>query len=196
MQHWDYGWNAPYFITICTQHRTCYFGEIINEEMRLSVLGEIAYQCWMEIPLHFPHIHLGAFVVMPNHVHGVIVIDKPNNGANTINNNGVINTDGTTIMVETGHALSLQTTTSSQHNQLNNSIGKNRFQNIGKNSLSSIIGSYKSAVAKNAHRMGFNFVWQTRFHEHVIRNHESFVRIEQYIIENPAKWDDDQSIDL
>lgn len=256
MQHWDYSWNAPYFITICTQHRTCYFGKIFNGEMILSELGKIALQCWIEIPLHFPHIHLGAFVVMPNHVHGVVIIDKPNDGRNdifdkhsvticereiienkkinddgnningyatnnneiTINNNDgeniinnrktIINNDGETIiinnretiinnnretiMVETGHALSLQATTSSQHNQLNNSIGKNRFQNIGKNSLSSIIGSYKSAVTKNARIIDPNFAWQTRFHEHIIRNHQSFVRIGQYIIENPAKWNNDQ----
>ena len=72
MQNWDYGWNAPYFITICTQNRACYFGEIVDGKMELSELGKIAHQYWLEIPTHFPFVHLGAFVVMPNMCMGLL----------------------------------------------------------------------------------------------------------------------------
>ena len=74
---WDYGWNGAYFITICTHNRIHYFGEVENGKMNLSSLGEAAEKCWYEIPLHFPFVRLGSFVVMPDHVHGIIIIDKP-----------------------------------------------------------------------------------------------------------------------
>jgi putative transposase len=74
LQNWDYGWNASYFLTICTQNRQCFFGDITNAEMELSEIGEIAHKYWNEIPAHFPFVKLDAFVVMPNHVHGIIII--------------------------------------------------------------------------------------------------------------------------
>ncbi|RIK48114.1 MAG: hypothetical protein DCC57_13675, partial [Chloroflexi bacterium] len=74
---WDYGRNAAYFVTICTQGRAHHFGQIANRAMTLSPLGQAAWDCWSQIPDHFPFVRLGAFVVMPNHVHGIIVIDKP-----------------------------------------------------------------------------------------------------------------------
>lgn len=92
LQNWDYGSNAMYFVTICTAHREYYFGNIINVEtpesgvstttptMELSEIGEMAYRFWTEIPNHFPFVELGEFVVMPNHVHGIIIINKPNGG--------------------------------------------------------------------------------------------------------------------
>ena len=82
LQSWDYGWNASYFITICTANRERYFGEIVagldNEQpaMQLSEVGIIAKRCWLEIPTHFPFVVLNAFVVMPNHVHGIIIINR------------------------------------------------------------------------------------------------------------------------
>ncbi|HQN84508.1 MAG TPA: hypothetical protein PL079_08950, partial [Tenuifilaceae bacterium] len=71
-------------------------------------------------------------------------------------------------------------------------IGQQRFQNIGKNSISSIIGSYKSAVTKHAHRLGFEFGWQTRFHDHIIRDDASFQTITHYILNNPTNWQEDK----
>src|SRR3990172_4544079 len=72
---WDYSSNAAYFITICVANRAHDFGEIVDGEMNLSPLGQSAQDCWDEIPMHFPFVELGAFVVMPNHVHGVVIIN-------------------------------------------------------------------------------------------------------------------------
>ncbi len=118
--------------------------------------------------------------------------------------------------VETGHALSLhhhhhhhhqpphhhQQPPSPQHqpqssqpfvkSQSQKTIGQQRFQNIGKNSISSIIGSYKSAVTKHANRLGFDFGWQPRYYDHIIRNGAEFQRIQQYITNNPEKWYNDK----
>lgn len=80
LQNWDYGWNAAYFITICTQNRECDFGKIVDDQMILSEIGAIVQYYWNLIPTHFLFVELGEFVVMPNHVHGIIRINKPDDG--------------------------------------------------------------------------------------------------------------------
>ena len=70
---WDYGWNAAYYVTICTGRRVACFGKIENGQMALSVIGKMADQYWREIPNHFPFVILDAYVIMPNHVHGIII---------------------------------------------------------------------------------------------------------------------------
>jgi putative transposase len=74
---WDYAANGAYFVTICTFRRTHDFGEIAGGEMILTPSGQAAAQCWTDMPIHFPFVVVNAFVVMPNHVHGIILIDKP-----------------------------------------------------------------------------------------------------------------------
>ena len=75
LQTWDYSNNGAYFITICTQNRHHFFGKIQNQEMQLSEIGKLAEQFWLEIPNHFPFVELGNFVVMPNHVHGILIMN-------------------------------------------------------------------------------------------------------------------------
>ncbi len=159
-QWWDYGWNGAYFITICTQGRVHHFGHIENKKMILSPTGTIADIFWKQIPNHFPFVELGAFVVMPNHVHGILVLDKSGDGSGP---------------VDTGHALYLPP-------------GQSRRGNQGKKTVSSIIGSYKSAVTKQANRLGLPNGWQSRFHDHIIRNDAQYQRISNYIICNPENW--------
>jgi len=84
LQNWDYGSNALYFITICTKNRNHYFGKIQHDnnngldrnKLILSDMGLLAEKYWAEIPDHFPFINLDSFVIMPNHVHGILRIDK------------------------------------------------------------------------------------------------------------------------
>lgn len=77
LKGYDYSREGLYFITICCQNRAHYFGEIINEEMQLNEIGEIAQKCWRDIPNHFKNVLLHTFVVMPNHIHGIIEIVTP-----------------------------------------------------------------------------------------------------------------------
>ena len=167
LRGWDYGWNAPYFITLCTQNREYYFGDIKDGKMKLSEIGKMAEKYWDEIPEHFPFVKLDAFVVMPNHIHGIIIIDKIDDGRN----------------VETQNFASLQSSTSSP--------SKNKFGPQSKN-LASIIRGYKIGVTKNARQINAGFAWQSRFHDHIIRNEKSFQTIKNYIINNPLKWDTDK----
>jgi putative transposase len=169
LQTWDYANNGVYFITICTQNRHHFFVHIQNQEMQLSEIGKFAEQYWYEIPNHFPMVELGNFVVMPNHVHGILIIDKMNDEP----------------FVETRHCLVSTIKT-------NTIIGSSRFQNQGKNTISSIVGSYKSIVTKMSRQINPNFAWQSRFHDHIIRNSKSFENIQNYIEQNPLKWDDDR----
>ncbi|MCC8146630.1 MAG: hypothetical protein LIO93_09385 [Bacteroidales bacterium] len=144
---WDYGQNGLYFVTICTHERECCLGEIIAGEMILSDIGKIAYDCWVEIPEHFPFVKPDAFVVMPNHVHGIVIIDK----------------EDPTPFVE------------------------NEFRPQSQN-LSSIIRGYKTGVSVKARRINPDFKWQTRYHDHIIRNDNSYAKIVNYIENNPILW--------
>ncbi|PIE48412.1 MAG: transposase [Flavobacteriales bacterium] len=165
LPHWDYRWAGAYFITICTKNREHYFGEIVNGQMQFSNTGIIADLLWYQIPYHTQNADLGAFVVMPNHIHGILIInDHP---------------------VDALHAT---------HPQSSGSTKKN--ENMAKispkpNSVSTIIRSYKSAVTKHAHRLGFEFQWQSRFYDHIIRDEQSFQRISDYILNNPQCWNED-----
>ena len=193
LQNWDYGNNGAYFITICTKNREHFFGEIVDTgsetEMQLNEIGKLAEQFWVEIPIHFPFIELGNFVVMPNHIHGILIIDKPDN--ETGNDNANVDS------VETRHCLvSTNANDTNDTNGANDAnkqtIGQMRFQNQGKNTISSIVGSYKSVVTKNAHLIDSGFAWQSRFHDHIIRDAGSFERIQNYIENNPLNWKDDK----
>ncbi|MEI9945145.1 MAG: transposase [Chitinophagaceae bacterium] len=174
LSSWDYCSNVGYFITICTANREHYFGQIINGIIQLSEQGSMADHCWSQIPNHFSFAVLGEWVIMPNHIHGIIVINKPRN-------------DNDLPGVETGHALSLQTSDDSQPQKPHP-----RFRNPGKNSISSMVGSFKSAVTKYCNENKLPFGWQTRFHDHIIRDNDEFERIKHYIINNPASWEKDK----
>jgi putative transposase len=199
LQNWDYSNEGAYFITICTQNRTHFFGEITNGIMTLSNVGVIADLMWFEIKNHAKVVELGEFIVMPNHIHGILILkdmDNINNNDDTTEVMNDKNGDGDDIGdVETRHALSLPP--SPLPPPLSPSlpppnIGATRFQNQGKNSVSSIIGSYKSAVTKHANRLSFEFGWQDRFHDHIIRDARSFETIQNYIANNPSKWMEDK----
>src|SRR5690606_19768358 len=176
---WDYGWAAPYFITICTQNRDNYFGEVINGSMRLSQAGVLADVLWHQIPHHAQNVELGAFVVMPNHIHGILILDGDGGGGGGGGRDKA-------CLVSTG------VTGDSAIPDPPLSPSEKRFRNPGKNTVSSIIGGYKSAVTKHANRLGIAMAWQPRFHDHIIHNDAEYQRINDYIESNPQNWDKDK----
>ncbi|RMF88756.1 MAG: transposase [Nitrospinota bacterium] len=74
LPEYDYSRPGAYFVTICTQDRVCLFGQVMDGRMRLNEYGDIVRACWLAIPDHFPRTTLDEFIIMPNHVHGIIVI--------------------------------------------------------------------------------------------------------------------------
>ena len=176
LKNWNYANNSWYFVTICTKDALCYFGKIINNQINLSEIGKIAQKFWLEIPQHFKDIYLDQYVIMPNHIHGIIIIDHPNCNIDKISN-----------QPRRGVACNASTYNDELSNVMSEISPK-------KGSLSSIIRSYKSAVThwcrKNNHDY---FAWQPRFYEHIIRDDNSLDNIRNYIKNNPLKWEEDQN---
>jgi hypothetical protein len=83
LKGYDYTRAGAYFITIVTQNRACLFGAVVEGRMRLNPLGQIVQECWLAIPDHFPHALLDEFVIMPNHLHGIIVLQEMENSVGT-----------------------------------------------------------------------------------------------------------------
>lgn len=152
--------------------------------MQLNDIGKIAEQYWGEISNHFSYIQLGNFVVMPNHVHGILIIDKPN----SVDGNG----NTVVALVET-----LQCNVSTNATNATTATNANKNEQMAKISpksgtISTIVRSYKSAVSKNAHLIHTDFEWQPRFHDHIIRDARSFETIQNYIANNPLNWQKDK----
>ncbi len=175
-KNYDYAQNGFYFVTICAKNREIFFGEIDllvgRVKMKLSDMGLIAEKFWREIPEHFPFVRLDEFVIMPNHIHGIIEIVKENN-------------EGTgQPLVGTGQCPV----------PTEGMVGS-RFGHVTPKSLSIIIGSYKSIVTKTIKLQISNlfFAWQPRFHDRIIRNDDELNKIRQYIFSNPAKWERDRN---
>jgi len=131
---------------------------------------------------------------MPNHVDGILFLDP--SGSSSAENRE----EQTADQVETGpsyalgfvrvkRALSLD---KSKNEKIGSIPGSKRFQNIGKNTLSSIVGAYKSAVTKHANRLGLEHAWQPKFYDRIIRSERELHRTAAYIESNPAKWEEDE----
>jgi putative transposase len=173
---WDYSDDGKYFITICTKDREFYFGEIAGGKMHYSDIGKIANQYWVEIPDHFPFITLDEFVVMPNHIHGILIINKNNTVVDTLH-----------CSVSTTNRRS-RTPIGETPNPIMSAISPKR------GSLGSVIRSFKSACTTtiNEQYPESRFRWLPRFHDSIIRDDQSLQRIRQYIKNNPSNWKDDE----
>lgn len=169
---WDYRWTGSYFITICAGKRQHFFGNVENGEMQLNDMGKMAWDFWMAIPCHFPFITLDAFVVMPNHIHGILIL---NNREETLHSN-VSSDCSISDLNQKNVILGNQT--------LHSNVSTDRkMSEISpkEGSISTVLRSYKSAVTKENHKIHADFEWQERFHDHIIRDQESFDKIQNYI---------------
>jgi putative transposase len=175
LKSWDYSNDGWYFVTICTKNRMHFFGEVVNDEMQLSEIGKVAVDEWVKTSQIRPDVTIDSFVVMPNHVHAVVVIQRQQSNS----------------PVETRCIASLQETTfvppSAAHKPSPATV--NQFGPLKKGSLQSIVRGYKSAVTtwckKNNHA---EFGWQERYWDHIIRSEESLINTRQYLINNPLQW--------
>ncbi len=172
-----------------------YFGEVSNEKMVLNGIGEVVEKCWLEIPKHFPFVKLGEFVIMPNHMHGILIVQKTD--AETEVSPSISAEKPYSSSVETLCEGSVETlhATSLHGNEMPHSGKNKKMATISpkKGSLGSIIRSYKSAVTTAIRKTGDNaFAWQPRYYDHIIRDRADYKRIEKYIINNPKNWESDR----
>jgi REP element-mobilizing transposase RayT len=196
LKGYDYSQAGAYFITICCEDKECRFGKIENDEMVLNEFGTIAYNEWNKLAERFLNFELDVFQIMPNHMHGIIVLV----GAGFTpaqNNAGFTEDENAGFPVPNTRA----------------GVNPARTGTIG-----DIIGAYKSLVANeclkifksngaevNPKGSGLNpkwagvnpaptmeKLWQRNYYEHIIRNEQSFQTISNYIVSNPSKWKDDK----
>ncbi len=174
LKGFDYAEAGLYFITVCCHGRACSFGNIENDEMILNEFGRIAHNEWLKTTAIRSNVELHDFVIMPNHIHGIIqIIHTPRRGVlntptlNTHENQGVCNT-----LMQQGVC---------------NTPLRSPSQTIG-----AIIRGYKSSVTKQLNLIGFTGqLWQRNYYEHIIRNNRSYLHISKYIFDNPKNWQDD-----
>lgn len=170
LKGYDYSKSGIYYITICCQGRECRFGEIVNNEMVINEYGKIANDEWEKLPQQFQYFELNVFQIMPNHMHGIIVL--------------MDNTVGATPAVAPNNTIA----------EIPNWTGVNPVPT----SLGNIVGAYKSLVANKCLEIfktkneTMGKLWQRNYYEHIIRNEESYHRIAEYILNNPANWQQDK----
>ena len=176
--------------------------------MEFSPTGVIADILWHEIPHHASYVQLGNFVVMPNHIHGILILNNPDIPKENISEGNIEegrigdrldpknDSPGNHLdaPVQTLHATSQEHLQKHLQDYPQPPTKNPQMAKISpkSNSISTIIRSYKSATTKHAHRLGFDFEWQTRFYDIIIRNEISFQNISNYIKNNPAKWKEDK----
>ncbi|MBI9051887.1 MAG: transposase [Anaerolineaceae bacterium] len=160
LKRYDYTDPGYYFITICTHQRRMLFGNIENEAIHMNELGEIAQEKWREISNHFENVNLDYFVVMPNHIHGIIqIIDSQS--------------------VETRHASSLQ---NMDIKPISGVKPKSLCAIIGSYKAAVSRQINRSSIPSDTP------IWQRGFYDHIIRNESSLIKLRQYIENNPLQW--------
>ena len=190
LQGYDYSQRGAYFITLCTHNDKRLFGDFVGANhhspclsnspssvLTLNDAGLAVNRCWLEIPDHFPFVELDAFVIMPNHVHGILSIGTKDclpvraNGAN----------DDSPLRDEASHTLRApydrtSHTVRTPHDGTSNTIG-------------SVVRGFKIGVTKwfRENRPEIHEVWQRNFYEHVIRNDDDLNEVRLYIANNPVR---------
>lgn len=188
LRGYDYSQPGGYFVTICTQDHACLFGDVTGGQMQLNAAGQMVLAEWTALAERFPTIQLDAFVVMPNHVHGVIlIVARPPVGAGLVPARNVPN--GIGPIPEIGHPQGVP---------LRND--PTRLMAAPVFSLADIVRVFKSrttvAYKQGIERFdGATFcgrLWQRNYFEHIIRNDNDMDRIREYIATNPLRWDCDR----
>ncbi|MEJ7684428.1 MAG: transposase [Segetibacter sp.] len=194
-------------MTICCQDRKCRFGKIVAGEMVLNDFGIIAYDQWLTLTERFTTIELDVFQIMPNHMHGIIIINESTVGATLavapdVQNNHN-NRAGTSpeYAVATDDVNDLDIKAGAGHVVAGKEAGASPAPTVANETnatIGGIVGAYKSLVA-NACLNLFKIknetmgkLWQRNYYEHIIRNEKSYQTISDYIVNNPDKWIDDK----
>ena len=171
LQGFDYAQTGTYFVTVCTQNRECLFGEVVNGVMMLNDAGEMVRSVWDELSRHYPGINVDGFVVMPNHIHGIVVLNTVGAGPRACPDDGrACHDDGqpqgvapTMSLPDVVHRFKSLTTT-----------------------------RYRHGIDRQGWRPFPGRLWQRNYYEHIIRDEAELNRIRRYIIDNPVQWETDR----
>jgi putative transposase len=178
---YDYSSSGVYFVSINIKDRKPVFGKFDNGKIMLSAAGKIADTCWKDIPLHFRNVQTGDYIIMPEHLHGLIILNAPDHLEKTrqdlIKQNRIENQN-----IKSGNesiiALTAEQRLSKKMSELSAKPG----------SLGVVIRSFKSAASKLIHEFDTSFAWQNGYYDHIVRTYSELLRIQDYIISNPINY--------
>jgi len=158
LRSYDYSQAGAYFITLCTQKRECLFGAVVDDGMRLNDVGRMVQNVWGALPGYYPRVELDSFVVMPNHIHGIIML----------------------------HDVGAQFIAPNNDQGAANPGAMNRAPTIG-GIIRAFKARCTHSINQLRSVQGVS-LWQRNYYEHVIRNEPSLQKIREYITNNPAQW--------
>ena len=175
LKGYDYTSEGAYFVTIVAQGREQFFGEVVDSEMLLNEAGQMIIKWWNELDNKFPNVILGAFVVMPNHIHCIIIIEK-NVGADLR-----VCPEDKNMSQQMGEPLCspLQTTNVSLFQIVQ------WFKTMTTN-------EYIHGVKQSNWKPFKGRIWQRNYYEHIIRNEKELHQKTDFILDNPSRWEGDQ----
>lgn len=214
LKGYDYTQPGSYFVTICTQDRAFLFGEVVDGEMRLNDAGAMVQSVWEEMPAFYPGVLTDAFVVMPNHIHGIVILvgaapcGRPDNSAPCgHHDSGQAQGPAPTMWQPRGvgqpRGVAPTTSLVGTDPDFGQARGVGQAQGIGQAqgpaptlSLADVVHRFKTLTTKRyadgVKRYGWppfpGRLWQRNYYEHIIRNEQALNRIRQYIAGNPARW--------
>lgn len=196
LEGFDYSSPGAYFVTAVTKDRIPYFGRIVDGKIELSEIGEIVADEWRKTALIRKNVQLDEWVVMPDHLHGILIIrdmtdgDRDDVGIGVGVDNDVDDVDD----VETNRRfVSTNTTPITPVTPPATEYTKpspSRMPRGNKpNSIGAIMAQFKSVCTKRIHRAGMpEFGWHPRYHDRIIRDDMEWAHIRKYIIDNPSNW--------
>jgi REP element-mobilizing transposase RayT len=159
LRGFDYRQSFAYFVTICTRDRQCVFGTVANDAVSLTRRGMIARDCWLDIPNHHPHVELDEFIIMPNHVHGILLFVGDAPGMSS-----VVATPASRPSLATGP----------ERGSLGAVIGS--FKSAVTRTINRLLPGVGTAL------------WQANYYDHILRNDHARDRVREYIQLNPQRW--------
>jgi putative transposase len=191
LRGYDYSCPGNYFVTICAHEQLHLFGQIVEGEMDLNDVGQMVQSIWTQMPNHYPNCQVDAFVVMPNHVHGIIVIEprvvaEPDGGeghrarpSETPNRRGGPPRPPECRGRENGRGQA-------QGPAPTLSLGDliHRFKSL-------TTARYRQGIATHGWPALNGRLWQRNYYEHIVRNHDELQKIREYIATNPVRWETD-----
>lgn len=185
LQGYDYARSGAYFVTICAWQRECLFGEVVDGVMWLNEAGLTVQQIWVGLPGHFRHVELDQFIVMPNHVHGIILLTAGNGSVGAKQGSSASPVSG---VVDQNQGEAGEAFASPLPNPLVNGTASD--------SLGALIQNFKSVSTRRINLLRCSPgtpVWQRNYYERIIRDDSELERTQQYIEDNPFKWAEDEN---
>lgn len=177
LKGYDYSVAGAYFVTIVAWQREMLFGEIVNGGMKLNRYGYIVRDVWFDLKNHYRHVELGTFVIMPNHVHGILILVDDGRGGSSITGG----TNPSDDLIAGAEPRPIDQT-------------RPYVKTKPRHGLPEIVRAFKSFSARRINRLRRTNgipVWQRNYYEHIIRNDDDHDRIHRYIESNPSMWTDD-----